>query len=152
MKELNQNIDQSDNGITAKVASLTNLQSIITRMGSNSQLMKTWVVTVVTGFIAIKTAIGGLGFFSYLVPMLICFIFSYLDSYYLSQERIFRNVYNSTASILVGGEFNYFDLKDEIEKKSANKDNSIISCYKSNSIIFFYIPLVIMSTIVIVFG
>lgn len=152
MKELNQIIEQGDNGITAKVASLTNLQSIITRMGSNSQLMKTWVITVVTGFIAIKTAIGGLGFFSYLVPMLVCFIFSYLDSYYLSQERIFRHVYNDIASILVGGECNYFDLKDKIEKQLINKDNSIIVCYKSNSIMFFYIPLVIISTIIIIFG
>ncbi|MEB7926099.1 hypothetical protein NGJ69_20700 [Atlantibacter hermannii] len=141
-----------DDGITAKIATLTNLQAIITRMASNSQLMKTWAITVITGFIAIKSTLGGLGCLSYFVPLILCFAFSYLDSYYLSQERVFRNVYNELASKLVGTETNYLDFKDEIKKSSLNPENHLKHCYKSSSIAFFYIPLVLASTIILIKG
>ncbi|EMF8479017.1 hypothetical protein ABM000_07590 [Morganella morganii] len=144
--------EHRDDGLPAKVASLTSLQAIIARMASNSQLMKTWAITIVTGFIAIKSTFGGLGYLSYLVPFFLCFSFSYLDSYYLSQERIFRDVYNKLAEMPVGSNVNYLNFKDEIIYSSKKEGNSIIDCYKSPSVIYFYIPMVIIATIILIKG
>ncbi|AZK65146.1 hypothetical protein [Pectobacterium versatile] len=144
--------EHRDDGMPAKVASLASLQSIISRMASNSQLMKTWAITIVTGFIAIKSTLGGLGCLSYLVPLLLCFSFSYLDSYYLSQERVFRGVYNNLASTLVGSGVNYLDFKQQIITSVGQPNNSLRACYKSPSIIYFYLPLAVISTIILIKG
>ncbi|MDE9519613.1 hypothetical protein KKJ17_18265 [Xenorhabdus bovienii] len=152
MSEERTQLENRDDGLPAKVASLTNLQSIIMRMASNSQLMKTWAITIVTGFIAIKSTLGGLGCLSYFVPLLLCFSFSYLDSYYLSQERIFRSVYNNLASTLVGNGVNYLDFSQEIKSSAKEPNNSLRECYKSLSIVFFYAPLAIISTIILIKG
>jgi len=152
MTVLNQSTEHSDYGLPAKIASLTNLQSVITRMASNSQMMKTWAITIVTGFIAIKSTLGGLGCLAYLVPLLLCFCFSYLDAYYLSQERIFRCVYNELASILVGTNHNYLNFSPEIKKHKDEENNSLKKCYKSPSVIYFYLPLAFISTIILIKG
>ncbi|HFI6886775.1 hypothetical protein FQZ37_09060 [Escherichia coli] len=144
--------EHRDDGLPAKVASLASLQSIIARMASNSQLMKTWAITIVTGFIAIKSTFGGLGSISYMVPFLLCLSFSYLDSYYLSQERIFRDVYNKQAKIPVGSNVNYLDFKDLIIECSKQEKNSVKSCIKSPSVIYFYIPMVIIATVILIKG
>ncbi|MGK3191557.1 hypothetical protein [Enterobacter soli] len=144
--------EHRDDGLPAKVASLASLQSIIARMASNSQLMKTWAITIVTGFIAIKSTFGGLGSISYMVPFLLCLSFSYLDSYYLSQERIFRDVYNKQAKIPVGSNINYLDFKDLIVECSKQEKNSVKSCIKSPSVIYFYIPMVIIATVILIKG
>ncbi|EPA5486288.1 hypothetical protein ACQ4EL_001208 [Escherichia coli] len=144
--------EHRDDGLPAKVASLASLQTIIARMASNSQLMKTWAITIVTGFIAIKSTFGGLGCLSYLVPLLICISFSYLDSYYLSQERIFRDVYNKLAAIPVGNKVMYLDFKNEIFEISKKDKNSLMACFKSPSIIYFYFPMAIISTAILIKG
>lgn len=144
--------EHRDDGLPAKVASLASLQSIITRMASNSQLMKTWAITIVTGFIAIKSTLGGLGCLSYLVPLLLCFSFSYLDSYYLSQERIFRDVYNKMASSPVGSGVQYLDFKNEISEAAKKSENSLKDCFKSPSVKYFYFPMAVIATIILIKG
>ncbi|HAN7108478.1 TPA: hypothetical protein IF315_001204, partial [Escherichia coli] len=144
--------EHRDDGLPAKIAALASLQAIIARMASNSQLMKTWAITIVTGFIAIKSTFGGLGYLSYLVPILICISFSFLDSYYLSQEKIFRDVYNKLAAIPVGNEMMYLDFKGEIYKTSQEENNSLMICFKSPSISLFYIPMAIISTVILIIG
>lgn len=143
---------QRDDGLTAKVAALANLQSIIARMASTSQQMKNWSVTIVTGFIAVTSQLKGLGELSYLIPAFICAVFAYFDSYYLSQEKIFRNVYNKLASVPVGSKVNYFNFKDFISIASADKENNVHDCFKSNSIRPFYLSMAIISTIIIICG
>lgn len=145
-------MEHRDDSLTAKVASLASIQLIVARMASNSQIMKTWAITIVTGFVAIKSTLGSLGCLSYLVPLLICISFSYLDSYYLSQERVFRSVYNKLSSIPVGNGVNYLDFKEEIISSSGIASNSLVKCYKSQSVIYFYIPLAVISTIILIKG
>lgn len=145
-------MEHHDDSLTAKVASLASIQLIVARMASNSQTMKTWAITIVTGFVAVKSTLGSLGCLSYLVPLFICISFSYLDSYYLSQERIFRSVYNKLSSVPVGTGVNYLDFKDEIISSSEMENNSLVKCYKSPSVMYFYIPLAIISTIILIKG
>lgn len=145
-------VEPREDSLVAKIAALTSLQSIVSRMASNSQQMKNWSVTIVTAFIAIESKLNGLSCLSYLIPLLITFLFSYLDAYYLSQERIFRDVYNKLSKIPVGDGDNYLDFEKSIIEMSKIEKNSIVKCYKSNSIKYFYIPLLITSLLVLLRG
>ena len=72
------------------------IQGIIKRMGDNSFLIKRWSIAVLAGILLLiryeQVSESLLVNFLLCVP-LICFW--YLDSYYLWQERGFRNVYDS---------------------------------------------------------
>lgn len=143
---------QRDDSLTAKVAALANLQSIIARMASTSQQMKNWSVTIVTGFIAITSQLKEIGCLYYFVPALICAIFAYLDSYYLSQEKIFRKIYDRLSNIPVGSGVNYFKFDDEINKEKNNKENTTKNSFRSSSIKPFYISMAVISIIILIKG
>lgn len=71
---------------------LTILQSVISRMASNSSSCKTWCVTLVSAIVVI---IADKGKPDYVwISVLPIALFLLLDSYYLSLERQFRTVYN----------------------------------------------------------
>ncbi|MET8685133.1 hypothetical protein ABZV77_13035 [Streptomyces sp. NPDC004732] len=68
------------------------IQTIVTRMGNNSFLIKGWSLTVTGALLAYavgndKSAIAVVGF----VPVL---AFWALDGYFLYQERLFRRLYD----------------------------------------------------------
>lgn len=66
------------------------LHDIITRMATNSANCKTWLITLMTGFLAISVGIETLRSWIWLLILPIG-IFWYLDQLYLSLERAFRN-------------------------------------------------------------
>ena len=71
---------------------LTIIQSVISRMASNSSSCKTWCITLVSAIVVIvadKTKPDYV--WISVVPIA---LFVLLDSYYLSLERQFRDVYN----------------------------------------------------------
>jgi hypothetical protein len=71
---------------------LTILQSVISRMASNSSSCKTWCITLVSAIVVIIADKGKPNYvWISVVPIV---LFSVLDSYYLSLERQFRGVYN----------------------------------------------------------
>lgn len=85
-----------------KVKHLEFLQANIARMNQCSFQMKGWAIAIVSALLAIYvTTINGtegketlliVAFFSTV-------IFWFLDSYYLTQERKFRGIYNDVAGI-----------------------------------------------------
>lgn len=71
---------------------LTILQSVITRMATNSSSCKTWCVSLVSAIIVIVADKGKPDYvWISVIPIA---LFLLLDSYYLSLERQFRSVYN----------------------------------------------------------
>ena len=75
-----------------KIAYLQMIQSVITRMGRNSFLIKGWSITVITALGALAAA-GASERFVYLA----CFpavMFWALDAYFLRQERLFRKLWD----------------------------------------------------------
>ncbi len=71
---------------------LTILQSVISRVATNSSSCKTWCVTLVSAIVVI---IAGKGNPNYVwISIVPIGLFLLLDSYYLALERQFRNVYN----------------------------------------------------------
>lgn len=115
------------------------IQNVITRMNSNSFVIKGWTITIVSALIALYASSKNECFI--LVAVVPTFIFWFLDAYYLQQERKFRGLYNDIAGVsekpkdlkpfemrpdlYIGGKYNYFDV------------------FKSNTILPLYLPILI---------
>ncbi len=68
------------------------VQNVITRMASNSFLLKGWAVTLVAALFALAAQNANLGFVALaLFPTIAFWI---LDAFYLRQERLFRKLYD----------------------------------------------------------
>lgn len=84
------------------------LQGIISRMATNSSNCKTWCITLVS---AILVVIADKNKPDYawiaLIPIILFFL---LDSYYLGQERSFRDIYNNFIQKLQTGNAQTNDL------------------------------------------
>lgn len=84
------------------------LQSIISRMATNSASVKTWCITLVSAvmvFAADKSKPEAA--WIAIIPILLCFS---LDSYYLGLERMYRGIYNSFIQKLMQNVVSVNDL------------------------------------------
>jgi len=80
-----------------KLKHLEFIQNVITRMNTNSFQIKGWTVTIVSAILAIYASTKNCYFvLSGIFPTL---IFWFLDTYYLTQERKFRGLYNDVAEV-----------------------------------------------------
>jgi hypothetical protein len=84
-------VDQSGLG-TDRIKHLEFIQAVVTRLGTNSFLIKGWVLTIAAAFFAVLAknlngTIAAVG----LIPLL---AFWFLDGYFLWQERLFRRLYD----------------------------------------------------------
>lgn len=121
------------------------IQGIINRMSSNSFMLKGWTVTLVAGiFVLSGKDTDQLYFLVAYIPVL---VFWYLDSYYLLQERLYRSLYEKvrkTEEISID-----FSLIATSEEFSSCK-NSYYSCLFSKTELWFYLPLAIVCTGIII--
>lgn len=129
------------------------LQGTIERMAANSANCKTWMVTIVSAFMALQCSIKSLnGWISLgLLPII---LFWYLDALYLKLERGFRNrereFINSINAVTSDeGKFkvpvyNFSVLfKDKDDKENGFKKTKGV--WYSKSVIWFYlIPLLVV--------
>ena len=74
-----------------KVAHLEMIQRVITRMASNSFLIKRWSVTLVAALFALAAANTNVMFVC--LAFFPTFMFWALDAYFLRQESLFRELY-----------------------------------------------------------
>lgn len=121
-----------------KVKHLEMIQSIISRMASNSFLIKGWSITIVV-------AILGLANKDSIIILITIFpvvMFWMLDIYYLSQEKKFRELYNRVR--VISNEDIDFDMS--IDQNSSLKN--FITCFLSPSIFIFHIFLLVAVFIV----
>lgn len=88
------------------------IQSIITRMNSNSFSIKGWATTITSAIIGIFIASKNNEFI--LIGVLVCTIFWLLDAYYLHQEKKYRDLYER---VRISPNISLFDLNASIYKK-----------------------------------
>ena len=81
----------------AKLTHLQLVQAVITRMGSNSFLLKGWSVTLVAALFALAAAKTELRFV--LLAYFPAIAFWLLDGYFLNQERLFRALYDHVRGV-----------------------------------------------------
>jgi hypothetical protein len=112
-------------------------------MANNLFFLKGWTITLVSALFAFSAKESEIGYG--LLSFLIVFIFWSLDGYFLSQERLFRDLYDDVRKL---------DEKDinfsmNIEKYKAYYRNSWISAMCSSSLLCFY-PLLVASMLLVI--
>ncbi|MFJ5559354.1 hypothetical protein ACIQCD_18560 [Streptomyces sp. NPDC093250] len=80
----------------SRIKHLELLQATVNRLGTNSFIIKGWAMTVSGGLVA--AAMAGGGWAIALIALMMAAGFWLLDSYYLEQERLFRSLYERSAS------------------------------------------------------
>lgn len=120
------------------------IQNVISRMASNSFMLKGWAVTLVAGiFVLAGKDTDKLYFLVAYIPVI---VFWGLDAYYLLQERLYRSLYDKVRHT---DENNIdFSLKATPEEFSSCKNN-FCNCLFSKTELWFYLPLALVCTGVI---
>ena len=106
------------------------MQDNITRMATNSVNVKTWLVTIVAGILAIGGNIENVNYWLLLaiVPIV---VFWYLDAFYLNIERGLRNREQRFLNIVRG-----ITLSDEV---SSFRETTLFSAIIQNFILSTFI-------------
>ncbi len=79
-----------------KIKHLEFLQNVITRMNSNSFLIKGWTITLVSALFALAAKDANVNYV--LVSYIVIPVFWILDGFYISQERQYRDLYKEVAA------------------------------------------------------
>lgn len=74
-----------------KLKHLDFIQNVITRMNSNSFLIKGWTITLVSALFALAAKDANVNYV--LISYIVIPIFWLLDGFYISQERQYRDLY-----------------------------------------------------------
>jgi len=119
-----------------KLKHLEFVQKAIERMAKNSFLLKGWSLTITTALIAISVKEKDIDFiFISIFPV---FIFWFLDSYYLKQEKLFRKLYDKVR------------LKEENKidfSLKTNGEETICNSFFSLTLLLFYLGIIALITI-----
>lgn len=121
------------------------VQGVINRMASNSFMLKGWAVTLVAGIFAL--AGKGTDKLYFLVAYVPIIIFWGLDAYYLLQERLYRSLYDKVRQT----DENKIDFSLKATAQEFNSErNCYGSCFFSRTELWFYLPLAIVCTGIII--
>ena len=115
---------------------LTILQSVISRMASNSAGCKTWCIALVSAIVVIIADKGARA--SIWVSLIPIVLFLLLDSYYLGLERSFRDRYNAFIRKLHAKRISAEDLFVVAPPSGASTMKATAGAFSSFSIWPFY--------------
>lgn len=75
------------------------VQSVITRMNTNSFHLKGLMITLVSAFLGVYASSSEISVNFLLIPIPLVVLFWFLDAYYLQLERKFRGIYNDICDL-----------------------------------------------------
>ncbi len=122
------------------------IQGIISRMGGNLFYLRGWVITLIAGILVLLTKIGD-GKLPIIFLTLLIVLFWLYDGYFLSIERMYRNLYDKVRLLKEKD----IDFSMDITEFKKLKKNSIIYCIFSPTLRYFYGVLLIAALYVIFF-
>ena len=128
-----------------KIKHLELIQGVINRMANNSFMLKGWAVTLVAGVFTLAAKDADKLYF--LVAYIPVIIFWGHDSYYLLQERLYKGLYEKVR--LTSEDEIDFVLKAS-KKEYGSQRNNFWSCVTSSTELWFYFPLAIVCTGIII--
>jgi len=129
----------------SKLKHLELIQGVINRMAGNSFALKGWAVTLVAGIFALSSKDADKMYF--LVAYIPILVFWGLDSYYLLQGRLFRSLYNKVRK----SEDSNIDFSMNTSlPEFKTKKNKYFDCFSSVTELWFYFPLALLSTAIII--
>lgn len=120
------------------------IQSVISRMATNSFYLKGWGITIIAAITALS--IKESDWRIYVCSLFLTIIFWFLDAYYLKQEKLFRELYNKIRNEKDDEKIDF--SMDISEYKTKVKKIPIIMCW-SFSITPFYLSIIIVLVILI---
>lgn len=121
-----------------KLKHLEFVQNVITRMNTNSFLIKGWAITLTGALMALAAQNYNQKFI--LINLGLLLAFWILDGFYLSQERQFRKLYTEVAS----KKEKDIDFRMKASS-SSNCCDSWFFCIFSKTLIVFYLSIVAIS-------
>lgn len=129
------------------------IQANIERMASNSANCKTWLITMITGFMAISCGFEELHWWL-LLAIVPTVMFWYLDGFYLSLERGMRNrqrdFLNKQATEGESYQKALYNFKP-LSKKKEEKEKGFVKTtgqWWTKSVLPFYLTMVIIIIVV----
>jgi len=103
-----------------KIKHLEMIQSIINRMAGNLFFLKGWAISIIAALLAL-------------------FAKDLMDGFFLSQERLFRGLYEDVAK----RKENKIDFSMDIKKYRKFAKNTLVFTIFSKTLLWFYLPLTI---------
>jgi len=123
-----------------KIKYLEFIQDIITRMNTNSFQIKTWTVTIVAAFLGLFASTKNNYFI--LLAIIPTLIFWFLDTYYLTQERRFRGLFNEACGVTDNiNNLTLFQIRPDLYK---GKKYSYFNVFKSVTIATLYFSIILI--------
>ncbi|WP_130947248.1 hypothetical protein [Klebsiella pneumoniae] len=143
----------------AKIATLSNIQSIINRLADTSSKLKATYITIISAILTVfmtyiipkKEGIEGPfnpedKLYSIIIFLVIFLAFLLIDSYYLRYERVMRKVYDSKARDIpdnINSAINYFDISATYKK--ILKEGGVSYMPSKSQFLFYFIPFLVIS-------
>lgn len=128
-----------------KLKHLEMIQAVISRMANNSFALKGWAVTLVAGIYVLASIDTNQYYF--LIAYIPIIAFAGLDAYYLLQEKLFRALYDNVCKL---NEVEIDFSMDTSCPQYHEEKNTYLNCLLSGTVIWFYLPLLIVSSGVII--
>ena len=112
------------------------IQATISRMASNLFFLRGWTISLVAGLFALFVKDANQNYI--LVVYFPIIIFWILDGYFLSQERLFRALYNHVRKL----DEKDIDFSMNTDEYKKDEKNSWVCSMFSGTLLVFYLPLV----------
>lgn len=122
-----------------KIRYLEMIQNVISRMASNSFLLKGWSVTLVVGLLAFANLEEMDS--KYIILALVPTIFFWaLDGFFLHQEKMYRKLYENATGLSKPEEIS-FSLNASIYKEEVPNWFKVMF---SKTLVIFYVPIIVV--------
>lgn len=120
------------------------IQAITSRMAGNLFFLRGWTITLIAALLALFIKGSGSIYIIYFLIVL-TLVFWFLDGYFLSQERSFRDLYNHVRKL----DEEEIDFSMDISEYKKLKKNTVIYSMFSGTLLVFYIPLIIAAGVIV---
>lgn len=112
------------------------IQGVINRMAGNLFFLRGWTITLIAALLALFVKGTNSNYIIYFLLVLVL-VFWILDGYFLSQERLFRALYNHVRKL----EEKEIDFSMDTREYKEEKKNTWVFAMFSSTLLVFYLPL-----------
>lgn len=120
------------------------IQNIVSRMAGNLFFLRGWTITLITALLALFIKSDSPNYAIYFLLALVL-VFWILDGYFLSQERMFRDLYNHVRKL----KEDEIDFSMDISEYKKYKKNTLIYTMFSPTLLVFYLPLISAALLIV---
>ena len=119
------------------------IQNIVSRMAGNLFFLRGWTITLIAALLALFAKGNNSNYIIYFLIVL-TFVFWILDGYFLSQERLYRDLYNYVRKL----KEEEIDFSMDISEYKKLKKNTLVYSMFSATLLVFYLPLITVAIII----